>query len=270
MNFLFWFFLFGLLIALAQDIKRREVDNWLNLFLLIIGSVFFIFENPNTEAVFRLVFFILFFFVLSNVMYYGRFFAGGDAKLLFAMTPLFVASTFKMTFFNLGLFIFALFLVGSIYGFGYSLILGLIHFKKLRKPLKQEAKKIHFSLLIVGVLVFALLGIFNVLIFGLALFILFFVLLYVYAKAIEKVAMYHEVNTKELREGDWLVRDLKIGKRVFKAQFEGLSKEDIKFIQKYKKTLLIKDGLPFVPSFVIAFLVYFFCYNFIFSFLFSI
>jgi prepilin signal peptidase PulO-like enzyme (type II secretory pathway) len=73
--------------------------------------------------------------------------------------------------------------------------------------------------------------------------------------------MYKSVEPKLLREGDWLVRDLKVGNRTFKARFDGLTKEEIKFIQRSKKKILIKDGLPFVPSFLIAFFVYSYFYD---------
>ena len=39
-GFLFWLFFVGIIIACTQDLKRREVDNWLNLFLLMTSLVF--------------------------------------------------------------------------------------------------------------------------------------------------------------------------------------------------------------------------------------
>ena len=154
MNFLFWLFFVGLLIACAQDVKRREVDNWLNLFLLMSGSVYLIFSAKNLEQIFLVFAFILFFFVLSNLLYYCRFFAGGDAKLLFAMTPFFVATTFNLTLWNIVFFIFVLFLAGSIYGLAYTAILGIVHFKKMKKEIIRESKrlKLKYNLLLALVL----------------------------------------------------------------------------------------------------------------------
>ncbi|MBU3924088.1 MAG: hypothetical protein KJ592_04170, partial [Nanoarchaeota archaeon] len=40
MGFLFWLFFVGIVVAGLQDLKRREVDNWLNLFLLVASFVF--------------------------------------------------------------------------------------------------------------------------------------------------------------------------------------------------------------------------------------
>ena len=44
-------------------------------------------------------------FILANLFYYGRVFAGGDAKLMFAMFAVFVAGSFSATLENIGLFI---------------------------------------------------------------------------------------------------------------------------------------------------------------------
>ncbi len=270
MNFLFWLFFAGLAIAFAQDVKRREVDNWLNLFLLVSGSVYLIFSAKTSEQIFLVFIFILVFFALSNILYYCRFFAGGDAKLLFAMTPFFVAATFNLTFLNLGFFIFCLFLAGSVYGLSYTAILGIIHFKKMKKEVVKESKKLKLKYNLLLAFVFAIGGFFNSLFLIVAIFVLAFSLLFVYAKALEKVAMYRKVKSELLREGDWLVSDLKIGNRVFKANFDGLSKKEIELIKRKKKEVLIKEGLPFVPAFMIAFLLYAYFYDFFFNFLFSL
>jgi len=270
MNFLFWLFLVGLIISFFQDVKRREVDNWLNLFLLISGSVYFIFTNLNVQSIFLLISFILFFFVLSNFFYFARFFAGGDAKLLFAMTPFFLSTTLNLSLLNVSLFIFCLFLAGSIYGIFYSVILGIIHCKKMKKAIIKEASEMKLKYLLILGIFFALLGFVELLFLILAMFILVFSFLFVYAKALEKVAMYRKVRGKDLREGDWLVKDLKVGGKTFKANFDGLSKKDIEFIRKKNIFVLIKEGLPFVPAFLIAFLLYSYFQNYLMGFLISL
>ena len=71
-NFLFWLFLAGIIVACLQDLKRREVDDWLNLFL-IITSISFIFfrayfeKNPSliSQLFFAFSSCIIIFFSLS-------------------------------------------------------------------------------------------------------------------------------------------------------------------------------------------------------------
>ena len=105
-------------------------------------------------------------------------------------------------------------------------------------------------------LVFLLIGIFGILVF----------LLYVFAKGIEGASMMRVVSGKELREGDWLVEDVKVKGKVIKADWDGLSLEDISLMKKLKR-VRIKEGLPFVPAFLIAFLSYVFFRDFVVGFL---
>ena len=135
-GFLFWLFLVGILIASFQDLKRREVDNWLNLLLLISGFGF-IFFKAVFEGSFSLVFFavvsLIAMFLLANLFYYSRVFAGGDAKLLLAMCVLFVGASFGATMINIGTFVVLLMLCGSVYGLFYSGVLVFLNIKKIKK-----------------------------------------------------------------------------------------------------------------------------------------
>ena len=69
------------------------------------------------------------------------------------------------------------------------------------------------------------------------------------------------VSPAVLTEGDWLAEDVRISKRTIKANFEGLSKKEISFLMKHKKSVKVKYGLPFVPVFLIAFLAELFIGN---------
>ena len=55
-GFLFWLFLIGIVVASLQDLKRREVDNWLNVFLLVASFVFVFYVaifNRDVTIIFR-------------------------------------------------------------------------------------------------------------------------------------------------------------------------------------------------------------------------
>ena len=66
--------------------------------------------------------------------------------------------------------------------------------------------------------------------------------------------MIKKIKTNDLMEGDWLYRDLKVGKKLIKADWDGLTKEQIKEIKKRYKEIKIRQGIPFVPVFLISFL----------------
>ena len=83
LGFLFWLFFIGIVLASLQDLKRREVDNWLNLFLLVVSFSFVFFKaifERDSSIVFQAGFALVVLFAIMNVFYYGRVFAGGDAK----------------------------------------------------------------------------------------------------------------------------------------------------------------------------------------------
>lgn len=279
MNFLFWLYLFGILIACFQDLKRREVDNWLNLFLGVSGFVFilyrFIFEGSIDLVIYSLASFAVM-FVAMNIFYYGRVFAGGDAKLLFAMAPLFVEIGLTPLLKNIGLFLMLLMFSGSIYGLFYS---GIIYSKN-KKDSNREIKRIYNKVKFVKPLMF---GGFIVALSGIVLFfanfdmwllpvlagglILLFPVLYMFSKSIEKVSMIREVSGWGLREGDWLLHDVKVPGKIVKSSWDGLTKEDLALLRN-KKKVKIKEGLPFVPAFLIALILYSALRNVIFSLLF--
>ena len=85
-------------------------------------------------------------------------------------------------------------------------------------------------------------------------FFILFPLLYFYLFSVER-CMIKLVSPLKLREGDWLVSDVKLGSKVIKKDVHGLSLSDIEKLRKAGKSVLIKKGIPFTPAFLIAFLV---------------
>jgi len=259
-GFLFWLFLGGIVVASLQDLKRREVDNWLNLFLLVSSLVFVFYGgilSERVDVIFHMAFLLVVMFVVMNLFYYGRVFAGGDAKLLFAMTAFFLGSTFWESMTNAGVFLLFLMISGSVYGLIYSGVLWFKNREKVGREMSVVAKKIKVVYLLGFGVILMFLGFVNFVLFLIGVFIFVFSLLFVFAKGLENVSMIREVPGKELREGDWLVKDVEVGSRIIKANWDGLSLSDLKLL-KNKKKVVIKEGLPFVPAFLITFLGYVF------------
>ena len=90
----------------------------------------------------------------------------------------------------------------------------------------------------------------------LAIFVFIIPYIYFSAKAIDEVFMIKEIKTGKLTEGDWLYKDLKIGRKLIKASWDGLTKEEIKLIKKRYKTILIRNGIPFGPVFLISYILF--------------
>jgi len=258
-----------ILFATIEDLKKREIANWLNFSLIIFALGFRFFYSLFSTTAQGFSFFyqgligLGIFFVLGNLLYYGKMFAGGDAKLMISLgTILPLSETFLI---NIRIFVlfFLLFLfVGTIYGLGASLYIGLRNFKNLKKQFIKyfHKHKKKFYLIMVLALVLMVLGIKQSFFFAIGVFIFLFLYLFIYVKAVDESCMIKEIRTSKLREGDWLYKDIKIGKKIIKANWEGLSKEDIKILKKSHKKILIRQGIAFSPVFFVSFLILVYVY----------
>jgi Flp pilus assembly protein protease CpaA len=267
-NFLFYVFLSGIVIATLQDLKRREVDNWLNLFLLVtsFSYIFYhaIFENnPFLISISFVV--LITMFILKNLFYYGRVFGGGDAYLLFAMSAFFIGVTILESILNIGIFIILLMISGSVYGIIFSLVLYFKNFKKINIQIKKNISsyRLIFLISVLGI-IFLIPGYFNLVFLPLSILFLTFPFLYVFSKSLENVSMVKTIPVKKLREGDWLYDDQVVDGKTIKSSWEGLSAKEIKLLSR-KKKIKIKEGLPFVPAFLLAFILYELLRDWIFS-----
>lgn len=249
--------------ASVQDLRIREVPDWLSFSLIIFALSFrffyCLFDAESFAFFYQGLIGLGIFFVIGNVLYYSHFFAGGDAKLMIALGTILPLSESFMVNLN----IFAVFLIlflfaGAFYGLIYSFVLMFLNFGKFRIEFGRLAKKnkiFIYSIMFFG-LGFMLVGfVIERMMFYLG--VLIFILPYVFllAKVVEKVCMIKKVNPKDLVEGDWLFKDVKIGNKIIKSKWDGLSKSEIALIRKSKKEILVKQGIPFVPVFLISFLV---------------
>jgi Flp pilus assembly protein protease CpaA len=249
--------------AVMQDLKRREVDNLWNfsliLFALSYRAAISIF-NWNCWFFLNGLIGLIIFIILGNLFYYSRLFAGGDAKLLMALGCILPFSYDWIINLKLSLLFIILFLVGgSFYAIFYSFFLVIKNWKNFNKEFKKQFKNYKhmflYSIFVFIVLIF--LGVFfEKIILLLAFVILLFPVLFVFAKSVEECCMIKLIPVSKLTVGDWLYKNIKVGNKKIESNWEGVSEEELKLIQKkYKKKILIKQGIPFTPSFLIGFLV---------------
>jgi Flp pilus assembly protein protease CpaA len=256
--------LIWIIFAVVQDLKKREVANWLNFSLIIFALGFRLFYCLFSQDANGFDFFyqgligLGIFFVLGNLFYYGRMFAGGDAKLMIALGTILPFS--ENFFVNIKIFIlfFIIFLlVSAFYGLGVSVFLSIKNFQKFKKEFKKQLKnkkRLYYFFMSIGIILMVL-GFLENLLFYLGISIFLLPYFYLYAKAIDESCMVKKVKANQLTEGDWLYHDLKIGKKVIKANWDGLDKKDIKQINRHYKEIKIKQGIPFVPVFLISFVI---------------
>lgn len=258
------------------DFKTREVPDWLNYGLVISGvglNLLFSVIYSNSSFIINSIVGLLIFFGIAYIMFYAGQWGGGDSKILMGLGAMIgIDVGFKTPQFLFLFFINAL-LVGAIYGLLWSIFLVFKNKRKFLKEIKKilseknvvATKKFMLITLALFLLLFFFIKIYYIklLILSLAFLILTTFYLWAFVKAIEKSSMHKLVEPSKLTEGDWIVNDIIIdGKRITGPKDLGVSKSQIKkLIQFYKqkkvKKILIKEGIPFVPSFLIAFIVTF-------------
>jgi Flp pilus assembly protein protease CpaA len=259
MRFFFWFFLVCFLVAALQDLKRREVDNWLNLFIFFSGFlyvVFNVFYYGELSFLINFAFLVFIMFGLAYLFYFSRVFAGGDCKLLFAATPLLVSFDFMTSLTNVLFFCLAVLIIGALYGAFWIFWLFFKDFKENKKDFSILIKKNY--LVIIAMFAFVLLGVFERIFFTFFILSLFLLLVFFMSKSVEKNSLIREVKPFDLKEGDWIEKDIFVKGKKIKSTFDGLSLEDIEFLRKSKKLVRVKDGIPFAPVFLFAWIIFYF------------
>ena len=262
--FLFFLGLIWVGIATLCDLKKREVPNWLNFSLILFALAFRYFYSVFAGFdyfLYGLLGFV-FFFALAHLFYYSRVFAGGDAKLLMglgAVLPMF--SDYLLNVQMLLYFVLIFMVIGSVYGLLYSFVLVFMRWERFRQEFTSQLKKrvrlFFISLFFVlGAVIFAFYAGDIAWILPLIIFLLPF--LYVYAKSVEEACMVKAISPSKITEGDWLYQPIKTQGKMILPRWEGLTKRQVEFIQEYyKKKVLIKQGIPFVPAFFFAYLFFF-------------
>jgi|TARA_Y100000310_G_scaffold22935_2_gene21923 Flp pilus assembly protein protease CpaA len=265
-----------LLIGSITDLKTREVPDWVNYGLIISGvslNLLFSIIYSNSSFIINSIVGLLVFFGIAYIMFYAGQWGGGDSKILMGLGAMIgIDVSFSTSQFLFGFFINALF-VGAIYGLLWSILLVFKNKKKFWKEFSKylsnkkviRTKKfmlIGLVLLLVSLFLIKLFFI-KILILSLAFLMLTTFYLWIFVKAIERSSMFKLVEPSKLTEGDWIVKDIVVNKKYIAGPKDlGIEKSQIKkLIQLYRKRkikkILIKEGIPFVPSFLIAFIVTF-------------
>ena len=141
--------LIWVLFASIQDLKKRMVSNWLNFSLIIfaLGFRFFysLFESNSFAFFYQGLIGLGIFFVIGNLLYYGKLFAGGDAKLMIALGAVLpLSDVFLVNLRIFALFFLIFFFVSAIYGIIWSIFLVLstknfkVYGKEFRKRIKNK------------------------------------------------------------------------------------------------------------------------------------
>jgi Flp pilus assembly protein protease CpaA len=269
----------ALLIGTYTDLKVREVPDWLNYGLVFVGfGLRLIFSVVYHDAGFIIEGLIGFgvFFVIALVMFYAGQWGGGDSKMVMGLGAL-LGMELSLDAFLVG-FIINIVIFGALFGLAFSVYLVYMNFSaftvEFAKRFRERGREKWFVWIAAFVLLIAAVFVpyyIRVPVIILAGMVLLSFYVFVYLKAVEQAAMIRWVEPEKLTEGDWVVEDVFVGrKRICGPKDLGLEIAQIRKLIALKKKgkvkrILIKYGIPFVPSFLIAFIVTYFWGNVLFN-----
>jgi Flp pilus assembly protein protease CpaA len=265
----------ALIIASLSDIKTREVPDWLNYSLIF--SAFGLRLIYSLEFGFHIllsgILGFIPFFLLAYLFYYTDQWGGGDSKLLMAMgAVLGLSYPFDSSSWQLLLYFLALLFLGAIWGLFwliYEAVRNRINFRKEFLSSVRKNRSIHFTLLSLT-LCLLLLTFWQIIFLVFFLFPLGVFYLFIFVSAVEKTCFYHSRSPLKLTEGDWLSQPVIINKKQIMGT-RTLSRADLEELQRLHKThkletVRIKEGIPFIPSFLFAYIVITFAQNWLLDF----
>ncbi len=270
--------LIALIIGTYTDFKTREVPDWLNYGLIFVGfGIRIIFTTVYHDWTYLLngIFGFVAFLALALVMFYAGQWGGGDSKMVMGLGAI-LGLELSVNAFLIG-FLINIFIFGAVFGLLFSVYLAILHRRLFAREFNRRfaEKKKEKWIVWIGTLALLLISAFVPLSVRVSLVVLAGMLMlsfyvFIYLKSVEKASMIRWVDPERLTEGDWVVQDVIIGgKRVCGPKDLGLEMSQIKKLislkkKKKLKKVLIKYGIPFVPSFLIAFTVTYFYGNFVF------
>ena len=266
--------LIWIIIATLSDVKTREIPNWLNYSLIAIAISLRTLQSITNKDLTYFLYTLLglaIAAIIGFLMYYAKQWGGGDAKLLIGLGAAFVTYPDELLkFFNpnlnlpfLAILLINLFIAGALYGLIYFLVLLIKKRKEFCKELKKTKLKNKQTLLVAILLLITSLFLKDLRILLISAALLYILLYYTLAsiKIIENISMYKTINPEKLTEGDWITESIIINnKTIYNSKSPGVKKEQIKEIIKLKQKGLIsevkiKEGIPFMPSFLVSFII---------------
>ncbi len=260
--------LFALAVGSATDIKKREVPDWISYGLIFsalgVRLLYSLFTKQPT-TVLNGVFGFVIFWVIANVLYRLKQWGGGDAKIFMGLGAVIGLGIFNVQSYTvLGIFVLLIIFTGAFYGIIYSGILALKNKQNFRKAYAENMKDFRYvvwfaNVFLFGFLVFFVLNpenSFAFLLLGVSLIFFLGIHSFMLTKSVEKTCLLQKVKAYKLTEGDWVMETIRHnGKVIVKKDNLGITKAQIKALKTYKKPILIKLGIPFIPAFLIAYII---------------
>lgn len=262
----------ALVIGSCTDLRTREVPDWLNYSLVATGlGARAIYSAATWEypAILEGLMGLGLATAIAYLMFYSGQWGGGDGKMLMGIGSL-TGMQLRIDAFFTGFLVNLLF-AGALYGLAWSIILAIRKRNAFTKKAQQYSSTREFRIGRLVAITLAAVGIAASLFMqntwqklftiALGLFTYAVIYLWLFVKSVEDSCMLKWVSPKKLTEGDWIAREVKVaGKYITGPKDLGVTKSQIRTLKKLHslkqvRNVLVKEGIPFVPSFLASFVI---------------
>src|SRR3989344_4990354 len=261
----------ALLVASYNDLKTREVPDWVSygLIFAVLGvRLIYSLGNQDSTIIFSGILGFTAFFILAFGLYKAHQWGGGDSKLLMGMGAVIgINFPFDFSSFNLLLFFLLLLFLGAIYGIFWMVYIAITKWKEFVPSFSKHLKQHMITQISVWtVSLLLLIFVFNIFpkVWQLSLFIVAAFYLFLFVLSVESSCLFNRVHIQKLTPGDWLAEDLKKDEKI--VRMKTLVKKDIWALRSLHAKgkvhyVTIREGIPFIPSFLFAYLALIFGKN---------
>ncbi|MBI2572654.1 prepilin peptidase [Candidatus Woesearchaeota archaeon] len=256
---------FALAIASYCDVRTREVPDWISYaFLLGVAGIRVLFSfEQGWSVLISGAFGFAVFCLLSLGLYYSRQWGGADAKLLMGMGVVIgLTYPWSIASWDILLYFVLVMVLGAIYGALWMFGLAIKRWKNVKPALFAlfESQRVLIVLVLIATVLLMVGSVFVSLLWILVPIPLFLTFFLLFVSVVEKTCFQKSISPLHATEGDWLAFEIKVGTKVVMEPKE-LQREDLLELQELEKTkkikhIIIKEGVPFVPSFLIAYVVF--------------
>ena len=242
------------LIGTVTDIKSRELPDYVSgMYIIAALTIRGVWAVIKADAMIFLAGVVLggavFFF--SYLMYKARMWGGGDVKLLTGVVIALAGFNDRYVF--VLFYMLNFFVVGAIYGIAMSFIYALKNPEGVKKDILAPKNGLAVLTGMIGALAIY---------FGVkieiakitAVLLPAVIVLEIVLRAVEKNCFVKKIPVSRLTEGDWVVTELK---GVYNPEKDVCVTEKIinEFRKGGYKEVVVKEGIPYIPSFLISFII---------------
>ena len=259
-------------IATYTDLRWTEVPDWLSYSTIIAALALHGIESITTASAWPLASSLLglaTYAALGLSLFYLGQWGGGDAKLLMGTGAMLTFTTHLTSPFIL--YPLLLLTAGGVYSALWTAVVALRNIHDVHAQLRilytqrgllttQRALIISAVLIGLGALILPLPTEQTVAILLLCAALPLLLALFVLLRAIEHRCFRTRTTAHHLIEGDWIIEPVtQHGKTLYTPTNTGISADDINTLRAHNVTnILIKTGIPFIPSFLLALIPLFF------------